>query len=47
MNLVAAQSASDVIEALSLQVDKIISTLKVQVAALSALIVKIQARSSR
>lgn len=47
MNLIAAQSASDIVEALSLQVDEIISTLKAQVAALSALILKIQARLSR
>ena len=47
MNLIAAQSASDVVAALSTQVDEIISTLKAQVAALSAQILKIQAKISR
>ena len=47
MNLVAAQSSLDIVAALSLQVDEIISSLKVQIAALSALILKIQAKMSR
>ena len=47
MSLLAAQSASDVVVALSTQVDEIISSLKAQVASLSALILKIQAKLSR
>jgi hypothetical protein len=47
MNLVAAQSSLDIVAALSLQVDEIISSLKVQIAALSALILKIQAKMNR
>ena len=47
MSLVAAQTASDVVAALSTQVDEIVSSLKAQVAALSALILKIQAKISR
>ena len=47
VSLLAAQSASDVVVALSTQVDEIISSLKAQVASLSALILKIQAKLSR